>query len=315
VNLLSSLQYLVALDEHRHFARAAQACHITQPALSNALRALEAEFAAVIVKRGRTFEGFTPEGEQVLASARRMLNEHKVLAQSLRSTADQPSGKLVIGAVPTAIPVAARFAAMLQAKHPGVMPVVLSLSSSELEKRLGNLSLDMALGYADRMELVDAQLTSYPQYSEHYFLLRKAARAHALELQIGKPMSWVQAAQLRLCLLTPEMHNRAIVDASFAAAGCKPVPIMETNSILTMALTVVAGEVCSVMPGALVSAVRGYRELEALPLVEPQVLTPISFLVHPTVRPSRVMEVALALAQDGAWLRQAAMHTGLLIAL
>jgi DNA-binding transcriptional LysR family regulator len=315
VNLLSSLQYLVALDEHRHFARAAQACHITQPALSNALRALEAEFSVVIVRRSRTFEGFTPEGEQVLASARRMLNEHKVLAQTLRSTADQPSGKLVIGAVPTAIPVAARFAAMLQAKHPGVMPVVLSLSSSELEKRLGNLSLDMALGYADRMNLVDVQLTAYPQYSEHYFLLRKAARAHPLELQIGKPMSWAKAAQMRLCLLTPEMHNRTIVDASFAEAGCKPVPIMETNSILTMALTVVAGEVCSVMPGALVSAVRGYRELEALPLVEPQVLTPISFLVHSTVRPSRVMEVALALAQDGAWLRQAAMHTGLLIAL
>ncbi|MEG0557168.1 MAG: LysR family transcriptional regulator, partial [Comamonas sp.] len=53
MNLLTSMRYLVALNEHRHFARAAQACHITQPALSNALRALEAEFDAVIVRRGR----------------------------------------------------------------------------------------------------------------------------------------------------------------------------------------------------------------------------------------------------------------------
>ncbi|MEF9966812.1 MAG: LysR family transcriptional regulator, partial [Comamonas sp.] len=73
MNLLTSLRYLVALNEHRHFARAAQACHITQPALSNALRALEAEFGAVIVRRGRVFGGLTPEGEQVLATALSML--------------------------------------------------------------------------------------------------------------------------------------------------------------------------------------------------------------------------------------------------
>ncbi len=69
MNLLASLRYLVALDEHRHFGRAAQACHITQPALSNAMRALEQEFGVVIVKRGRNFAGLTPEGARVLASA------------------------------------------------------------------------------------------------------------------------------------------------------------------------------------------------------------------------------------------------------
>jgi DNA-binding transcriptional LysR family regulator len=315
MNLLSSLRYLVALDEHRHFARAAQACHITQPALSNALRALEEEFAVVIVLRGRTFIGFTPEGEQVLESARRMLYEHKVLAQSLQSTADKPKGRIIVGAVPTAVPVAARFAAMLQAKHPDLMPVVLSMSSSELENRLDNLTLDIALGYAERKDRRDVQLTAYPQYTEHYFLLQKASVVHALELQIGKPLRWKDAAELPLCLLTPDMHNRAIVDASFAAAGCKPRAIIETNSILTMALSVVAGNVCSVMPGALVSAVRGYRELEALPLVEPQILTPISFMVHATVKPSRAMEAAIALAQDKVWLRHVATHTGLLSSL
>jgi DNA-binding transcriptional LysR family regulator len=62
MNLLTSMRYLVALNEHRHFARAAQACHITQPALSNALKALEDEFGAVIVRRGRVFGGLTAEG-------------------------------------------------------------------------------------------------------------------------------------------------------------------------------------------------------------------------------------------------------------
>lgn len=314
MNLLSSLRYLVALDEHRHFARAAQACHITQPALSNALRALEEEFAVVIVRRGRTFVGFTPEGDKVLDSARRMLHEHKVLAQSLRSTVDQPAGRFVVGAVPTAVPIAARFAAMLHARHPELMPVVLSLSSSELEKRLESLSIDLALGYTERMDLRAVQLTAYPQYNEHYFLLRKSRTPHAFELQIAPPESWLQASEVSLCLLTPEMHNRTIVDASFAAAGCTPKVVMETNSILTMALSVVAGQVCSVMPGALVSTVRGYRELEAVPLVSPQVLTPISFMAQTAVRPSRAMEAALQLAQDSAWLRHVATHTGLLTA-
>ena len=45
--------YLIALSEHAHFGRAAKACHITQPALSNAMKALEEEFGVVIVKRGR----------------------------------------------------------------------------------------------------------------------------------------------------------------------------------------------------------------------------------------------------------------------
>ena len=314
MNLLASMKYLVALNEHRHFARAAEACHITQPALSNALRALEQEFNVVIGRRGRTFAGLTPEGEQVLASGQRMLHEQQVLQQSLKSTVHSPAGGLVIGAVPTAVPIAARFAAMLQARHPAIMPVVLSLSSSELETRLDNLSIDLGLGYTERMGRGAVKLQPLPQYIEHYFLLRRAAKPHPQELQLGESISWQSAALQPLCLLTPEMHNRTIVNAAFASAGCTVTAIIETNSILTMALSVVAGQVCSVMPGALVAAVRGYRELEALPLVDPQVRTPIGFMRHAQARASRAMEAALALAQDGHWLRHAASHSGLMIA-
>lgn len=83
MNLLTSMRYLVALNEHRHFGRAALACHITQPALSNALRALEQEFGIVIVRRGRVFAGFTAEGEQVLATALAMLKAEEALRQEL----------------------------------------------------------------------------------------------------------------------------------------------------------------------------------------------------------------------------------------
>jgi hypothetical protein len=58
MNPLATMRYLVVLDKHRHFARAARACHITQPALSNALRALEDEFGVTVIKRSHTYGGW-----------------------------------------------------------------------------------------------------------------------------------------------------------------------------------------------------------------------------------------------------------------
>jgi DNA-binding transcriptional LysR family regulator len=210
------------------------------------------------------------------------------------------------------VPIAARFAAMLNARHAGIQPIVLSLSSTALEQGLEELSIDMALGYSERMRVKDRRLQAWPQYTEHYFLLRKAHKRHKEGLHIGEPMQWKDAAELPLCLLTPEMHNRTIVDAAFRVAGVTVQPAMETNSIMTMMLSVVDGNVCSVLPGALVDTLRGYRELTALPLVGPIVRTSIAFILHAQARPSRALEAGLSLAQDGAWLRHAAAHSGLL---
>ena len=313
MNLLASLRYLAALDEHKHFGRAAMACHITQPALSNALRALEEEFGCAIVKRGRSFGGFTAEGERVLVSAQRMLHERQLLQQDLNSVVGKPYGSLSIGAVPTAIPVVARFSAMLHARHPGILPVVRSMSSSELELGLENLSLDMGLGYTGRLARYSPRLRHVPQYTEHYFLVRKAALAHSEAMQIGPKITWAEAATLPLCLLTREMYNRTIVDTAFLEAGATVKAVIETNSILTLALSVVAGDVCSVLPGALIGTVRGYRELEALPLVSPEVRTAIGFMIQGGDRTSRTLDAALTMAQDAAWLRHAAAHSGLLV--
>lgn len=309
---LAALRYLVALNEHRHFARAAEACHITQPALSNALRALEEEFGTPIVKRGRTFAGLTPEGERVLASAQRMLHEQALLRQELASTAEQPVGPLQIGVVPTAVPIAARFAVQLQARHPGLAPVVRSLSSRDIEEGLESLALDLGLGFAERLAGpagVSSRFDLLPQYEEHYFLVRRSARP-APGLRLGPPMRWAEAAELRLCLLTPDMHNRSLVDSAFAQAGASVRPVMETNSVLTLALSVQAGDLASVLPGALVGAVRSQGDLEALPLVEPHMLTSLAFAVSRQVRPSRALQAALALAAEDDWRRLAAADSG-----
>ena len=103
MSLFTSLHYLVALHQLKHFGRAAEACHITQPALSNAIRALEEEFGTAIVKRGRAFQSFTPEGERIFVTAQRMLHEQELLLQDLKSAVDQPVGSLTLGAVPSVV--------------------------------------------------------------------------------------------------------------------------------------------------------------------------------------------------------------------
>lgn len=314
MNLLTSMRYLVALHDHRHFDRAAKACHITQPALSNALRALERELGTPIVRRGRTYSGLTPEGEQVLASARRMLREHEALQQSLASQQDQPVGSLRLGVVPSAVPVATRFCALLQSRHPGIAPVVLSLPSGEIESGLKALTLDLGLGFLERVSARGSGFQVVPQYQERLYLVTQAPRAARAKSpppsRIGEPLAWADTVGLSLCLLTPDMHNRSIVDAAFARAGVAVAPVMETNSVLSLSLAVLAGPLASVMPGALVSRLREQPGLLFRPLVKPEVQTPVGFLVRREVALTRTQEAALALARDADWRAKLAASSG-----
>src|SRR6218665_2882734 len=68
---IRQLNYVVALAREQHFGRAAAACNVSQPALSGAIRSIEQELGIVIVQRGRRFQGFTRDGERVLAWGRR----------------------------------------------------------------------------------------------------------------------------------------------------------------------------------------------------------------------------------------------------
>jgi DNA-binding transcriptional LysR family regulator len=186
------------------------------------------------------------------------------------------------------------------------------MSSVELEGGLEHLALDMGLGYAERTGDSRAHLRVVPQYTERYFLLRRAGPDGPRSLRQGAPTTWAQAGALPLCLLSAEMHNRTIVDRAFAEAGMTVRPAIETNSTVTLVMSVVAGGVCSVLPGALLGAMHGHIGLQASPLVEPLVAVPIAFMVHDTNRPSRTLQAALEFAQDPDWLRVAGEHSGLL---
>jgi DNA-binding transcriptional LysR family regulator len=295
MKLLAPLRYLVALAEHQHYARAAQACHITQPALSNAVRALESAFGTPLVRRGRTYAGLTPEGELVLASARRLLAEAAALEQTLSSRTGEPVGELRLGAVPSALPVATRFAAALHAAHPRVRTTLLSLNSDDIERGLRDQALDLGLGFLARVPAGGA-FEVWPQYDERHYLVQRSATPDPT------PIRWADAAALPLCLLTPDMHHRRLVDDAFARAGVTAAPVLETNAVLSLALAVQAGDVAAVMPGALVAALGGAAAgLRVRPLVAPVVTTPVGFIARRDDAPPPVRAAALALALGDAW--------------
>jgi DNA-binding transcriptional LysR family regulator len=97
------------------------------------------------------------------------------------------------------------------------------------------------------------------------------------------------------------MHNRHVIDRALNPEGPAPAPAIETNALLSLALTVVAGDVCAILSGPMVAAVRSQGELEACPLVDPDIRTPIGFMTLEGQAPSRALRAAMALMETREW--------------
>ncbi|MEO0501380.1 MAG: hydrogen peroxide-inducible genes activator [Pseudomonadota bacterium] len=101
---IKQLQYLVALEDHGHFGRAAQASFVTQSTLSAGIRELEAALDASLVERTRRVVRFTPLGIAIAAKARRLLSDAEELAQLAHAESKPLTGDLHMGVIPTIAP-------------------------------------------------------------------------------------------------------------------------------------------------------------------------------------------------------------------
>ncbi|MFN3944517.1 MAG: hydrogen peroxide-inducible genes activator [Allosphingosinicella sp.] len=101
---LKQLQYLVALKDHGHFGRAAEACFVTQSTLSAGLRELESLIGITLVERTRRVVRFTPLGNQIAEKAQRILREAEELADMARAAGKPLAGELRMGVIPTIAP-------------------------------------------------------------------------------------------------------------------------------------------------------------------------------------------------------------------
>ncbi|WP_405783318.1 LysR substrate-binding domain-containing protein [Streptomyces sp. NBC_00859] len=223
--MLRQLEYLVALARERHFARAAATCFVSQPSLSAGIRKLETELGVPVIRRGARFQGLTPEGEHVLAWAHRVLAERDALRQQLASLNGELTGTLRLGAIPTALTVTSLLTAPFCERHPAAKVSLESLSSRDISRRLAAFEIDAALTYLDDELLRD--MRRLPLYEERYVLLTPADGPYAGSTEVR----WAQAASLPLCLLSPRMRNRRILDENFAADGSAAAPAIESDTV------------------------------------------------------------------------------------
>lgn len=261
--ILKQLVYLDALARERHFRRAAEACHVSQPTLSEAIGQLEAELGVLIVERARQFRGFTREGEAVLAHARRVLGEMEQLKHALGELRQGVSGQLRLGVIPTALPMVAHVTAPFLDAYPAVSLAVLSLPSDEIQQRIDGFALDAGLTYLDNEPL--ERVVAKPLYRESYVLLLRAEDALAQRAAV----TWAEAAALRLCLLTSDMQNRRIIDGIFRSVGQAPMPAMETNSIFNLCSHAGLRGLASIVSRQLLDSFGIPPGVVARPLVQP----------------------------------------------
>jgi DNA-binding transcriptional LysR family regulator len=278
--ILRHLEYLVALARERHFGRAAAACGVTQPTLSAAIRELEAELDVLIAERGQRFRSLTAEGERVVEWARRILADRDALRQEVGSARQGIAGRLVLGVIPTALASVGLLISPFQTDHPRVLIKVLSLSSIEIQRGLDNFDLEAGVSYLDNEPLL--RVRTLPLYRERYFLVTSD---RAL-FRRRDSVTWAEAADVPLCLLTADMQNRRIIDTVFHEAKRVPVPLVETNSIVALYAQVRGKGMASVLTQASLYLLGMPRWLRALPLVAPAARRTIG-LVYPDREPQQ----------------------------
>jgi DNA-binding transcriptional LysR family regulator len=261
--VLRQLEYLVALAHEQHFGRAAEACHVSQPTLSAAIRALEADLGVPIVERGNRYIGLTREGQVALEHAQRILAQSGNMRRALDELGKGLTGRLRFGAVPTALPIVSQLTGPFHARHPGVTVTVLSMTSQEIERGIDAFELDVGLTYLDAEPI--AGVRSKPVCTEEYTLLTPEDGPFAGRLQA----TWREAAAVPLCLLTVNMQNRRIIDGIFLSVGVRPVPSVETNSLLNLISHVSAGRLSAVAPRQLLRFLGQPPGTQAIDLVEP----------------------------------------------
>ncbi|WP_395711008.1 LysR family transcriptional regulator [Reyranella sp.] len=271
--MIDKLEFLIALARERNFGRAAELCGVTQPTFSAGIKQLEATLGVLLVHRKSRFVGFTAEGERVLDWARTIVADSRAMREELRALKHGLVGRLKVAAIPTALPMVSALTTPYRAKHPEVKFTVLSRTSIEILSMLENLEVDAGLTYIDNEPL--GRVRAVPLYLEQYRLLT----SETSPLGDRDQVTWAEVARIPLCLLTPDMQNRRIIDQHLRAAGGVPDPTLESNSMIVLFSHVRTGRWASVMPEKLADTLGLTQHLRSIPIVEPEAVHGIGLIV------------------------------------
>lgn len=273
--MIDKLELLLALAKERHFGRAAEACGVTQPTMSTSLKQLEDMLGVMLVHRGSRFVGFTPEGERALDWARRIVGDARAMRQEINVLKAGLTGEIRIAAIPTALGMVASLTTPFRARHPEVRFRIQSCTSSDVLGLLENLEVDAGLTYIENEPV--GKVRTIPLYHESYRLLTSPDGMFGDRDQV----TWKEVGQVPLCLLTPDMQNRRIIDRALREAGTEARPTLTSNSIIVLYTHVKTGRWASVMPAKLADTLGLSDAVRTIPIVDPLVTYSVGLVIPP----------------------------------
>ncbi|MGJ0503269.1 MAG: LysR family transcriptional regulator [Methylocystis sp.] len=270
--MIEKLEFLIAVAKEKSFSRAAEACGVTQPTLSAGVKQLEDSLGVLLVNRSSRFHGLTAEGERVLDWAKRIVGDARAMRQEVRTLKEGLVGQLKIAVIPTALGIVSALTTPYREKHPGVRFSIISASSSEVLTMLDNLEIDAGITYLDNEPL--GRVRTVPLCTERYRLLTFAGNP----LGDRERVTWAEIGRIDLCLLTPDMQNRRIIDRLIRKGGTEPAPILESNDVILLFDHVKSGHWATVLPEKLVKTLEVAAPLRSVPIMEPEAVHEIGLI-------------------------------------
>jgi DNA-binding transcriptional LysR family regulator len=256
---IAQLDAFVTVAELRHFGRAAERLHLTQPALTKRIQSLEKRIGAPLFRRGRLGVELTGLGEFLLPQASLLVEDAETWLSRARQAVEGRAGTLKIGFGLSALDLAPRLIGRFRESYPDVTVTLNDYTSATQLDLLQAGRLD--LGF---MRLPNApSLEVLPLREDHLAIVVPVSMA-------GAPLDLERLNRLGFILLSPERGSGLTrqVAAWSAAAGFTPRVLQYADDILTMLSLVAAGVGCSIVPHR--SAHLLSEGLHFFPLTEPQ---------------------------------------------
>lgn len=165
---IRDLEYLDAIEKYRHFGKAAEACHVSQPTLSGQIMKLEEQLGVSLIERHPRNIMLTPAGEQLLGKARRVLMAARELEMTAKTLGDPLAGEFHLGLIPTLAPyLLPLIMPQLIRKLPDLQMFLHEQKTADLLKLLDDGTLDaLVLPWLDDMRAFQA----YDLFEEKFVL-------------------------------------------------------------------------------------------------------------------------------------------------
>jgi DNA-binding transcriptional LysR family regulator len=214
----------------------------------------------LLVWLGSRFGGLTPEGQRVLEWARRIVAATRTMREEMRAARHGLSGDLRLAVIPTALTVAADLTIRFSRANPNVRFTIHSRTSIEILAMIDNLQVDAGISYLDNEPL--GHVTAVPLYRETYQWVCAEGHPLADREEIG----WQELAGQRLCLLTPDMQNRRIINQNLYDAGVPAVASIQSDSTVVLMAHVEAGDWGTVLPRRQAEFLAAGRAVRVIPI-------------------------------------------------